>query len=260
MNISGRVFTQGGDQVGISGFIVTGSSSKRVMARAIGPSMKVNGVPVTGRLQDPVLELHDDKGSPALFNDDWQSSQEAEISQSGLAPSDRKESAIVKRLDPGNYTAIIRGADGSPGIGLIELYDLSPSDPSELGNLSVRAQVDTDDNVLIDGLILQGGTSKRVLFRALGPSIKVNGTLLPGTLQNPTMQVFDGNGTLLRENDDWTDAPNATEIQNTGLAPTDNRESAVLLPPLPAGNYTAVIRGKDKSTGIALAEAYKLNN
>lgn len=259
MNISGRVFTQGGDKVGISGFIITGSSSKRVMARAIGPSMKVNGTPVTGRLQDPVLELHDNKGSPGLFNDNWRTSQEAEISQTGLAPSDDKESAIVKRLDPGNYTAIIRGADGSPGIGLIELYDLSASDPSELGNLSVRAQVGTDDDVLIDGLILQGNSPKRVLFRALGPSLKVNGTPVPGSLQNPTIDVFNSNGTPVGSNDDWMDAPNKTEIQATGLAPSDARESAVLSA-LSAGNYTSVIRGVSRTTGIALAEVYKLDN
>ena len=259
MNISGRVFSQGGDKVGIGGFIISGSSSKRVMARAIGPSMNVNGVPVSGRLQDPYLELHDSKGSPPLINDNWRTSQEAEIQQTGLAPSDDREAAVVKRLDPGNYTAIIRGADGTPGIGLVELYDLSSTDPAELGNLSVRAQVETDDNVLIDGLILRGGNPKRVLFRALGPSVKSGGTNVPGALQNPSMELFDGNGTRLGSNDDWRDASNANEIQTTGLAPPDDRESAILLSITP-GNYTAVVRGVNRTTGIALAEAYKLNN
>jgi hypothetical protein len=229
------------------------------MARAIGPSLKVNGNPIPGRLSDPVLELHDSKGSPVLFNDNWRTSQEAEIEQTGLAPTDEKESAIVKRLDPGAYTAIIRNADGSPGIGLIELYDLSSSDPAELGNLSVRAQVETGDNVLFDGLILRGGTAKRILFRAIGPSLKVNGNPVPGALANPTMEVHDGNGGLLRDNDDWRDAPNMSEIEATGLAPTDDKESAVLLL-LPPGNYTSVIRGVGDTTGIGLAETYKLNN
>jgi hypothetical protein len=259
LNISGRVFSQGGDKVGIGGFIISGTSSKRVMARGIGPSLKVNGVPVTGRLQDPYLELHDSKGSPPLINDNWRTSQEAEIEQTGLAPTDDRESAVVKRLDPGNYTAIIRGADGSPGIGLVELYDLSSTDPAELGNLSVRAGVETDDNVLFNGLILRGGTPKRVVFRALGPSLQANGAPLPGSLQNPTLEVYDGNGTLLRANDDWKDAPNMAEIQASGLAPSDDRESAVLLT-ITAGNYTSVVRGKDRTTGIALAEAYKLSN
>jgi PKD repeat protein len=259
LNISGRVFTQTGDKVGIGGFIISGSSSKRVMARAIGPSLKVNGTPFPGRLQDPVLELHDANGSPVLFNNDWRDTQEAEIMQSGLAPSDDKESAIIKRLDPGGYTAIIRSVDGSPGIGVVELYDLSQSDPAELGNLSVRADVETGDNVLFDGLILGGITPKRILFRALGPSIQANGAPLPGTLQNPTLEVYDANGTSLRSNDDWKDAPNRTEIELTGLAPSDDRESAVLLLLAP-GNYTSVVRGKNGTTGIALAEAYKLAN
>ena len=259
VNVSGRVFTQGGDKVGIGGFIISGTTSKRIMARAIGPSMKVNGNPVAGRLTDPVLELHDNKGSPALINDNWRTSQETEIQQSGLAPTDDKESAIIKRLDPGNYTAIIRNADGSPGIGLVELYDLSATEPGELGNLSVRAQVETGDNVLIDGLILQGGTPKRVLFRALGPSVKVNGTTVPGALMDPTLELHDGNGALLLSNDDWKNAPNMAEIQATGLAPPDDHESAVLMSLTP-GNYTSIVRGKNGTTGIALAEAYKLNN
>ena len=257
MNISGRVFAQTGDKVGIGGFIITGTSSKRIMARAIGPSLQHNGAALPGRLQDPYLELHDNAGSPSLANDNWRTSQEAEIQQTGLAPAHDNESAIVKRLSPGNYTAIIRGVDGSHGIGVVELYDLSPNDPSELGNLSVRADVGTDDNVLIDGLIIQGASSKRVLFRALGPSVKVNGNTIPGALQNPTLDVHDGNGTVLRSNDNWPDAPNAGEIQDTGLAPPDNNESAVLLTLTP-GNYTSIVRGVNRTTGIALSEAYKL--
>ncbi|HKP93101.1 MAG TPA: PKD domain-containing protein, partial [Chthoniobacterales bacterium] len=262
LNISGRVFTQGGDNVGIGGFIISGSSSKRIMARAIGTSLKAsNGSPFPGRLQDPTLELHDNNsGSPSLFNDNWRTSQEAEILQSGLAPSEDNEAAIIKRLDPGQYTAIIRGADGAPGIGLIELYDLSENDPAELGNLSVRADAQLGDNVLINGLILRGGTAKRVVFRAIGPSIKgPDNQPLPGTLQDPTLEVHDGNGNLLLGNDDWQTAPTSAEVQLAGLAPSDPRESALLLH-LTAGNYTSIVKGKGGNTGIALGEAYKLNN
>ena len=253
VNLAGRVFSQTGDKVGIAGFIISGSGTKRIMARAIGPSLNVNG-----KLQDPYLEIHDSNGSAPLTNDNWRSAQEAEILQTGLAPTNDKESAIVKRLPAGNYTAIIRGADNSPGIGVVELYDLSTSDPGELGNLSVRASAETGDNVLFDGLILQGGTNKRVLFRALGPSVKVNGNTVPGVLQDPVMELHDGNGALMTTNDDWPDAPNAADIQATGLAPPDNHESAILTT-LPAGNYTTIVRGKNGATGIALAEAYKLN-
>ena len=215
--------------------------------------MKSGNTPVPGRLQDPVLELHDSSGG-VIINDNWRSTQEAEIQQTGLAPADDRESAIVKRLPAGNYTAIIRSADGSKGIGLVELYDLNATDPAELGNLSVRAGVETDDNVLIDGLILQGGIAKRVVFRGLGPSLGI-----PGALQDPTLDVYDANGTLRGSNDNWRNGANATEIQSAGLAPSDDRESAVLLT-LSAGNYTSIVRGVARTTGIGLAEAYKLNN
>jgi hypothetical protein len=246
--------TQTGDKVGIGGFIISGSGTKRIMARAIGPSLNVNG-----KLQDPVLEIRDSNGSPPLTNDNWRSTQEAEIQQTGIPPTDDRESAIVKRLPPGNYTAVIRGANNASGIGVVEIYDLDTSDPGELGNLSGRASVETGDNALFDGVILQGGVPKRVLFRALGPSVKINGTTVPGTLQNPTLELHSGNGTILATNDDWHDAPNAAEIQSTGLAPPDDRESAVLMTLVP-GNYTTIVRGKNGTTGIGLAEAYKLNN
>lgn len=136
---------------------------------------------------------------------------------------------------------------------------MSSTDPGELGNLSVRADVRTGDNVLIDGLILRGGNPKRILFRALGPSVKINGAPVPGALQDPTLELHDGNGTLLLSNDNWRDALNSAEIQSTGLAPPDDRESAILMTLTP-GNYTTVVRGVNGTTGIGLAEAYKLNN
>jgi hypothetical protein len=276
VNIAGRVFAQTGDNVGIAGFIVKGSGFKRVIVRALGPSLKSGGQPVPGTLQDPVLELHDSNGA-VITNDNWRDSQETEIQQSGLAPTDDREAAIIRTVPAGTYTGIIRGANNTTGVGLIEVYDLGGSaaveqenlatkpaeseaaNTLELGNLSVRAAVGTDDNVLIDGVILRGGTPKRVLFRALGPSVKVNGAPVPGALQDPTLELHDGNGALLLSNDNWKDAPNAAEIQATGLAPTDDHESAILMT-LSPGNYTTVMRGVNRTTGIGLAEAYKLDN
>jgi len=269
VNISGRVLAQTGDKVGIGGFIVKGAGFKRVIARAIGPSLATSGV--AGTLQDPFLELHDSHGG-TISNDNWRSSQEAEIQATGLAPSDNRESAIIVTVPAGAYTAIIKGATGGTGVGLIEIYDLgSPfaSEPekkseeleqavaNELGNLSVRADVRTEDNVLIDGVILRGEIPKRVLFRALGPSLTANG--VPGALQDPALELHDGNGALLMSNNDWRQAPNAAEIQATGLPPTDDRESAILMS-LPPGNYTAITRGVNRTTGIALNEVYKLDN
>jgi hypothetical protein len=275
LNISGRVIVQTGDKVGIAGFIVKGSGFKRFIARAIGPSMKVDGNPVPGRLMDPILELHDSNGN-TLTNDNWRTGgQETAIQASGLAPADDNEAAIIRTVPAGNFTAIIRGANNTTGIGLIEIYDLgtvalaeqeprveepdAPEATIELGNLSVRGDVQTGDNVLIDGIILRGGSAKRVLFRALGPSVKSNGNPVPGTLPNPTMELRDANGVLLRSNDDWQDATNASEIQGTGLAPSDPSESAILLS-LTSGNYTSIVRGVNDTTGIALSETYKLDN
>ena len=220
--------------------------------------MNVNGQPVPGRLLDPVLELHDGTGTLVKSNDNWRSDQESAIQQSGLAPSDDRESAIIAILPRGNYTGIVKGANNTTGIGLVEIYDLE-SDAGELGNLSVRADVQTDDNVLIDGIIIGGSTPKRVLFRGLGPSINVNGTPVPGRLGDPALELHDGNGTVLMSNDNWKEAPNAAEIAATGLAPSNDRESAILLP-LTAGNYTAIVRGVNRTTGIALGEIYRLTN
>jgi hypothetical protein len=256
LNVSGRVFTQSSDKVAIGGFIIQGSDFKRVMVRAIGPSLKVNGNPVPGALQDPVIELHDDSGG-VITNDSWRSTQESDIQQSGLAPSDDRESAILTTLRQGAYTVVIRGANGTTGVGLIEIYDLQSANSSQLGNLSVRAEVGTGENVIIDGMIIRGGTPKRVLFRAIGPSLHNSGVV--GELQNPVLELHDGNGTLMITNDDWKQASNASDIQATGLAPTDDRESAILVT-LPSGDYTTVLRGANNTTGIAISEAYKLNN
>jgi hypothetical protein len=250
---------QTGDKVGIAGFIISGNSTKKVIVRAMGPSMRSGGVPVPGRLQDPILEVHSADGNIVQSNDDWRDTQEQEIEQSGLAPVDDRESAIIMTLPAGSYTAIISGSDNTTGIGLIEVYDLNVASPDELGNLSVRADVQTGDNVLIDGLIMSGAKPKRILFRALGPSVKVNGQPVPGSLQDPFLELHDKNGATLATNDNWKDAPNAAEIQATGLAPHDDREPAILMT-LPPGNYTSVVRGVNGTTGIGLSEAFKLNN
>jgi hypothetical protein len=253
LNISGRAVVQGGNKVNDAGFIVRGTGKKRMLIRGLGASL-----PVSGALQDPVLELHDASGATIALNDNWRATQQTEVQQTGLAPNDDRESAMVAMLSAGRYTAVLRGANGGTGIGSVELYDLAPDSGSEFGNLSVRADVQTDDNVLIDGIILGGVTPKRVLFRALGPSLNVGGTPVAGRLQNPTMKLHDANGAVVASNDNWRNAPNAAEIQAV-LPPPDDRESAILST-LGPGNYTTVVRGVNRTTGIALNEVYKLDN
>ncbi|MFN2622159.1 MAG: hypothetical protein ABR611_04870 [Chthoniobacterales bacterium] len=254
VNISGRALVQTGDKIADGGFIVRGAPGKRVLLRGIGPSLAVPGA-----LQDPMIELHDGTGATVAVNDNWKATQQTEIQQTGLAPSDDRESAIVATLAAGNYTVILRGSGNSIGIGVVEVYDLDPPSGSELVNESVRADVQTNDNVLIDGTIIAGVTQKRVMFRALGPSLSVSGTPIAGRLMDPVMELHDTNGTLIASNDNWKTSSNAAEIQASTLAPPDDRESAILLP-LGPGNYTTIVRGAGATTGIAINEIYRLDN
>jgi hypothetical protein len=244
------------DNVLIGGFI-TRDAPKRVIVRAIGPSLQSGGTAVPGRLTDPVLELYRQGSSvPIATNDNWQTNK-TEVEQTNLAPTDPNESAIVMTLDPGNYTAVMKGKNGEVGIGLVEIYDLdAPNAPAVLRNLSARAFVDTDDNVLIGGFIAgpsSTGTT-RVIVRAIGPSLQGQ---LPEALDDTTLEVRDANGSPIT-NDDWQQSPDAAAIQQAGLAPTDPKESAVMLPALAAGAHTAIVRGKGDPSGVGLVEIYNL--
>jgi hypothetical protein len=253
VNISGRALVQTGDKIADGGFIIRGTPGKRVLMRGIGPSLAVPGA-----LQDPMIELHDGTGATVAVNDNWKTTQQTDIQQTGLPPSDDRESAILATLAADNYTVILRGSGNSTGIGVVEVYDLDQPSGSELVNESVRADVQTNDNVLIDGAIIAGVTQKRVLFRAIGPSLSVGGTPIAGRLMDPVMELHDANGALLATNDNWRAAANATEIQAT-LPPPDDRESAILLS-LGPGSYTTIVRGAGGTTGIAINEIFRLDN
>ncbi len=253
-NISTRAFVETGDNVVIGGFIITGSGQKRVIVRAIGPSLVNHGI--ANPLQNPTLELHDHTGAVIASNDNWMNApNKQEIIDSGLAPSNNLESAILTSLNPGAYTAIVRGVNNGTGIALVEGYDLNPAAGSKLGNLSTRALVQTGNNVMIGGFIITGPGQKTVLVRAIGPSLAQHGITNP--LQDPTLELHNGNGALIAFNDNWKDTQQA-QIQATGLAPTNDNESAILRT-LPPGNYTAIVRGKNNTIGVALVEVYGLN-
>jgi hypothetical protein len=254
LNISTRVLVGSGDNVAIAGFVVTGNEPKRVIIRAIGPSLRSAGI--SNALQDPILELHDRTGALIASNDNWKDAQEVEIQASGLAPADDRESAIVRTLSPGAYTAIMRGKAGASGIGLIEGYDLDSSSDSIFANISTRGLVGTGDNAMIGGLIVggNGGGVNVVIARALGPSLSNVG--VQHALQDPTIELRDQNGVLIDSNDNWKDRQQAL-IERENLAPADDRESA-LLDVLPAGAYTAIVRGKNDAAGVALVEFYNI--
>ena len=257
-NISARVSVQTGDRISIAGFVVRGDSTqaKPVAIRALGPSIQSGDIPVSGRLADPILELHDASGAVISSNDNWRGPQATEIQNRGLAPGDEKEAVIITSLPAGNYTAVMRGAGGGTGIGLIEVYDLDQRGDSRLVNLSARAFVGTGDDVLIGGLIGRS-VKQRLLLRALGPELAALG--VTGELVNPALELHDSNGAILSANDNWRDAPNKSEIAGSGLAPLDDRESAILVP-FPPGAYTAIVRSAGGlDTGLALLEAYLVN-
>jgi phospholipase/lecithinase/hemolysin len=254
LNISTRMFVDTGERVSIAGFIVTGDVSKKVLIRGLGPSLTASGVPTV--LADPTLTLFDSSGTVQQTNDDWKNSPDAaEIQNSGFAPTNDKESAIIATLAPGQYTAQLAGKNNGTGNGVVEAYDMSASDSFALANLSTRGFVGTGDNVMIAGVIIGNGESPIMVFRALGPSLSGFGIANP--LLDPTLELFDGNGTSIAFNNDWKN-PQIQAVRAVNLAPSDDRESAIVHAFLSPGNYTAVVRGANNTTGVALVEAYRI--
>lgn len=253
VNIATRARVLAGDSVAIGGFIITGNAPKKVIIRGIGPSLTALGVP--GALADPTLELLQGNTSLAT-NDNWKDSQQAEIENSGIPPGNNAESAIVRTLNPGSYTAILRGKNSGTGVGLVEVYDLDPAADSKLANISTRSFVDTGDNVLIGGIIGGGsGSQPKVLIRAIGPSLSPLG--VPNALQDPVLELHDKNGATVATNDDWQTSADKDAIQATGAAPGNPKESAILATLEPT-NYTAIVKGANNTTGVGLVEVYHL--
>ena len=272
-NISTRSFVQTGNNVMIGGFIVRGTQPKKVIVRAIGPELTRYGVP--NPLLNPTLEVHDATGALIASNDNWTSTiiggiitsnQVAQIRHSGHAPADETESAIIADLPPGNYTVIVRGVDNMTGVALVEAYDLSPETNSILGNISTRSFVQTGDDVMIGGFIVHGTGSKKVIIRAIGPELSMPPFRVPNALSDPTLELHNSTGALIASNDNWQHtiiggiitSDQRGQIRSSGYAPTDGRESAIIAT-LPVGNYTAIVRGINDTTGVALGEVYDLD-
>jgi len=251
LNIATRLRVGAGENVLIGGFIITGTDPKKVIIRGIGPSLAQF---FNGTLDDPTLQLFQGN-TPLASNNDWRES-EAEVTATGIPPSHDKESAIVRTLAPGSYTAILGGNGGSTGIGVVEVYDLDQNANSKLANIASRGFVDIGDNVMIGGLIVgpADGASAKVVVRAMGPSLESFG--IAGALQDPTLDLVNSNGVVLRANNNWQDSQQA-EIEATGLQPGDIREST-LIEMLAPGNYTAIVRGAGNTTGVGLVEVYNL--
>ena len=243
-----------GDNVAISGFIITGNSPKKVAVRGLGPSLPSAGF---SKLSDPTIKLRRANNSLIASNDNWRDDPAAaeQLKSKKLAPQNDLESAVVATLVPGAYTAVMSGVNNATGMGLIEVYDLDSASDSKLANISTRGFVRAGDDVVIGGFILgAGGRDTQVLVRALGPSLSDAG--VRNAVGNPTLELRDGNGVLLQQNDNWKDHQQAA-IEGTGVAPRDELECAILAT-LPAGAYTAIAGGQGGTTGVGLIEIYNI--
>ena len=241
-----------GNNVLIAGFIVSGTQPKKIIARAIGPSL-----PFSGTLANPFLELRDSSQTLIRSNDDWRTGgQEQEIIDTLIPPANDLESAIVETLAANGaaYTAIVSAVNDGTGVGLAELYDLDHTVDSKFANIPTRGLVQTGNDVMIAGTIVLGSTPQHVLIRALGPSLPFT-----GTLADPYLELRDSSGTLLRSCDNWHDCGQEAEIIATGAPPTNDAEAAIVAN-LSAGAYTAIVSGVNNGTGVALVEIYALTN
>jgi hypothetical protein len=249
-NISTRVVVGTGQDVAIAGFIINGDSAKSVIVRALGPTL--TGFGIADAIDDPVLDLRDGAGNQIATNDNWKDSQQQAIADSGFAPANDSEAAIVSTLAPGNYTAIVSGKSNTTGVSLVEVYELDSS--ARLLNISTRGFVGGNDNVIIAGVILNGNDNGTICFRALGPSLAGFG--VQGVLSNPRLDLFDAQGIKVGANDNWKDSQK-NALESVGLAPTNPAESALLIDLAP-GNYTAIVSGVGGATGVGLVEANHL--
>jgi hypothetical protein len=255
INLSTRMRVQTGENVGIGGFIISGSAPKHVLVRGIGPSLSQFGVP--NPLADPVLELHGPAGFTTVIDNNWQddAAQAVLIQATGLAPTNPLEAAIDATLNPGSYTAIVRGNNNGVGVGLIEVYDLSQAVAAKLANISTRAFVNTGDDIVIAGFQLGGNSgTTRIVLRGLGGSLTVFG--VANALSNPKLELRNENAAILASNDNWQDdAGQAAELTAAGLAPSDNLESGIARD-LGPGQYTALLSGVGNATGVGVVEVY----
>jgi hypothetical protein len=250
-NISTRLQVNTNDDVLIGGFIVGGTGPKQLVLRALGPTLTQFGV--LGALPDPTLELRNSTGGLLAFNDNWGQAANAQSIPVNLRPLNTLESAILTGLNPGSYTAIVRGLHNTTGVALVEGYDIAPAATAHLTNISTRGFVRTGDNVMIAGMIVQSNGQK-VIVRALGPTLSGFGITNP--LANPTLELRDANANLLSVNDNWK-TTQQTEIMASGKAPPNDLESAIVRTLTP-GTYTAIVAGANSTTGVALVEVYTL--
>jgi outer membrane protein assembly factor BamB len=259
INLSARSLVENGDAILIAGFVISGSGTKNVLVRGIGPTLGSFGV--SGFLSNPVLNV--DNSSGTIFTDTgWGggSALAATFSQVGAfgLPANSADSALVDPFPAGAYTALVSGANGT-GVALAEIYDADIGVPtSRLKNLSVRAQVGTGSGILIAGFVISGNLPKTVLIRGIGPAL--TGFGVAGVLENPVLGIYNNSGSLIQDNYQWGGEPRLASAMSAAGAFSLSPSSAdtALLITLPPGAYTAQESGANSTSGVGLIEVYEV--
>jgi hypothetical protein len=245
-----------GNDVMIGGFVIGGSATKRVAIVATGPSLVPFGI--ANPLANPTLTLVRSSDQAVIgTNDNWQSAaNSAQLSSAGFAPSDTLEAAILADLAPGAYTAIVEGVGGGSGVSVIGVYEAGAA-YIPLINISTRGRVQTGNDVMIGGFVIQGSGAQTVAIVATGPSLAPFGIANP--LANPRLTlVRSSDQAVIDTNDDWQSHANAAQLTASGFAPPNALEAAIHTT-LQPGAYTAVVEGVGGGTGVAVIGVYRAN-
>ncbi len=262
-NLSVRTQAGTGDQTLITGFALSGAGTKPLLVRAVGPTLAAFGL--TGVLADPFVEIAPLNAAKIAENDNWAGTAALKTAFAGvgafaLSPDTSRDSALVFSPAAGAYTAKVVGADNGTGVALVEVYDTGTGNAPKLSNLSARTQVGTGADVLITGFTVNGNVPKKLLIRAVGPTLGAFG--VGGTLADPVLEVRPlGVDNVVATNDDWRGTP-ALKAAFAGVGAfafaADNSRDAAVAIELPPGAYTATVSGKNNTTGVALVEVYEL--
>jgi hypothetical protein len=265
INLSVRANTGTGSDTLIMGFVIGAGSPPSLLVRGIGPTLSAFGV--AGAFADPVLSVLTQSGVVVATNDDWSTAGNATQISAAAAQSgafalaaDSRDAAVLTAPGNGGFTAQVAAKGGATGNALIETYVQSlEATKAPLVNLSARTRAGTGDNVLIAGFVVGGTEPKRLLVRAVGPTLSSFG--VTGALADPQLTLFrQGTASAIGQNDNW-ESTSATEMSaaftrvGAFALPTGSRDAALLVVVTP-GAYTAQVSGVGSTSGIALLEIY----
>jgi hypothetical protein len=265
INLSTRANVGTGANILIAGFIINGSTPKKMLIRALGPTL--SNYSVKNPLADPTLKIVDSAGNILTTNDDWQTTSNLDDfnaastkSNAVPLPNGSKDAALVTTLSPGGYTALVSGQSGTTGVALVELYEVDTDTVNQLVNISSRANVGTGDAVTIAGIIVSGSVPKKFLVRAIGPGLQARS--VPGFLADPQFQVVDSSSNIVAANDNWETSDTLADTKSVttqvNAVPLDSgSKDAALTVTLAPGGYTVVVRGTGGTSGVALVELYQ---